>query len=242
MIRVAVAAEHAESRALFAALPGIEVVASVATGREAAEAVATTRPDVLVMDLRLSGLDAVVSRAAVLVLSMSEGAEQVFAAMRAGARGYLVRGATQDEIRHGIATVAAGRAFFGPGVARRMLDHFATAESSDQLAAAESNDHFAAAGLSDQFAAAADLSDHVAAAGSSDGVAAARLSAKERQVLELVAAGLPAATVATRLGLAAGTVAGYMSAIVTKLHGSSGRPPGPRAGRGGSAASPAAPG
>ncbi|MEU0553273.1 response regulator transcription factor [Dactylosporangium sp. NPDC006015] len=201
MIRVAVAAEHAESRALFAALPGIDVVASVATGREAAEAVAAARPDVLVMDLRLPGLDAVVSRTAVLVLGMSDGAAQLFDAMLAGARGYLVRGATQDEICHGIAAVAAGRAFFGPGVARRMLDHFA----------------------------AADLS-------------AKGLSAKERQVLELVAAGLPAATVATRLGLAAGTVAGYMSAIVTKLHGSSGRPPGPRAGRGGSAASPAAPG
>ncbi|MEV0567271.1 response regulator transcription factor [Dactylosporangium sp. NPDC050588] len=201
MIRVAVAAEHAESRALFAALPGVDMVASVATGREAAEAVAAAQPDVLVMDLRLTGLDALVSRTAVLVLSMSDGAAQVFDAMRAGARGYLVRGATQDEICHGIAAVAAGRAFFGPGVARRMLDHFA----------------------------ATDLS-------------AKGLSAKERQVLELVAAGLPVATVATRLGLAAGTVAGYMSAIVTKLHGSSGRPPGPRAGRGGSAASPAAPG
>ncbi|MFF5230661.1 LuxR C-terminal-related transcriptional regulator [Dactylosporangium sp. NPDC000521] len=208
MIRVAVAAEHAESRALFAALPGIDVVASVATGREAAEAVSTTQPDVLVMDLRLAGLDAVVARTAVLVLSMSEGAEQVFAAMRAGARGYLVKGATQDEIRHGIATVAAGRAFFGPGVARRMLDHFAAAELSDHTTAAESSDHVATAELSDHFA-------------------AAELTAKERQVLELVAAGLPAATVATRLGLAASTVAGYMSAIVTKLHGSSGRPPGP---------------
>ncbi|GAA1550287.1 response regulator transcription factor [Dactylosporangium maewongense] len=201
MIRVAVAAEHAESRALFAALPGIDVVASVATGREAAEAVAAARPDVLVMDLRLPGLDAVVAGTAVLVLSMSDGAAQVFDAMLAGARGYLVKGVTQDEICHGIAAVAAGRAFFGPGVARRMLDHFA----------------------------ATDLS-------------AKGLSAKERQVLELVAAGLPAATVATRLGLAAGTVAGYMSAIVTKLHGSSGWPPGPRAGRGGSAASPATPG
>ncbi|MGI5179565.1 LuxR C-terminal-related transcriptional regulator [Dactylosporangium sp. CA-152071] len=206
MIRVAVAAEHAESRALFAALPGIEVVASAATGREAAEAVAAARPDVLVMDLRLPGLDAVVAGTAVLVLSMSDGAAQLFDAMLAGARGYLVRGATQDEICHGIAAVAAGRAFFGPGVARRMLDHFA----------------------------ATDLS--------AKGLSAKGLSAKERQVLELVAAGLPAATVATRLGLAAGTVAGYMSAIVTKLHGSSGRPPGPRAGRGGSAASPAAPG
>lgn len=90
----------------------------------------TDRPDVLVMDLRMPDLDGVAATAeivrvapevAVLVLTRFDDDELVFAAMRAGARGYLVKGASQEEIVRAVTAVAAGEASFGPCVARRVL-------------------------------------------------------------------------------------------------------------------------
>ena len=106
MIRVVVADDHPVVRdglrALFASLPAIELVGEATTGREAVRAAVTARPDVLVMDLRMPDLDGAAATAeiavvapdvAVLVLTMFEDDDSVFAAMRAGARGYLVKGA-----------------------------------------------------------------------------------------------------------------------------------------------------
>ena len=89
------------------------------------------RPDVAVLDLQMPDLDGFAAtrelarsapEVAVLVLTMFEDDDSVFAAMRAGARGYLVKGAEQDEIARAIRAVAAGEAIFGPGVARRVLE------------------------------------------------------------------------------------------------------------------------
>ena len=115
-------------------MPDVDLVAEATTGREAVRAAVTAAPDVLVMDLRMPDLDGAAATAqlqklapgvAVLVLTMFDDDESVFAAMRAGARGYLVKGATQEEISQAIAAVAAGGAIFGPGVARRVLAYFA---------------------------------------------------------------------------------------------------------------------
>ncbi|HEY1487792.1 MAG TPA: response regulator transcription factor [Micromonosporaceae bacterium] len=138
MIRVAIADDHPVVRdglrALFASLTDVELVAEATTGQEAVRAAVTAAPDVLVMDLRMPDLDGVAATTqitrlaptvAVLVLTMFDDDESVFAAMRAGARGYLVKGATQAEISQAIASVAAGGAIFGPGIARRVLDYFA---------------------------------------------------------------------------------------------------------------------
>jgi DNA-binding NarL/FixJ family response regulator len=133
-VRVVIADDHPVVRAglsaLLSSLPGIEVVGIACTGREAVREVVTTRPDVAVLDLQmpdLGGVEAareiarVAPAVAVLVLTMSGDDESLVAAMRAGARGYLVKGAEQDEIARAIRAVAAGEAIFGPAVASRVL-------------------------------------------------------------------------------------------------------------------------
>jgi DNA-binding NarL/FixJ family response regulator len=133
-IRVVIADDHPVVRdglsALLASVPSVTVAGIAATGREAVHAAVTLRPDVLVMDLQMPELGGVaatreIARAApdiaVLMLTMFDDDDSVFAAMRAGARGYLLKGAQQDEIIRGIQAVAAGEAIFGPGVARRVL-------------------------------------------------------------------------------------------------------------------------
>jgi DNA-binding NarL/FixJ family response regulator len=139
VIRVVVADDHPVVRdglrALLASLPAMDLVGEAATGREAIRAAVLHRPDVLVMDLGMPDVDGLAATAeiaraapdvAVLVLTMSDDEETVFAAMRAGALGYLVKGARQDEISRAITAVAAGEAIFGPGVARRVLRYFGT--------------------------------------------------------------------------------------------------------------------
>jgi DNA-binding NarL/FixJ family response regulator len=191
-IRVVVADDHPVVRAgltaLLSSLPGIEVVAVATTGREAVREVVTTKPDVAVLDLQMPDLDGfaatreicrVAPQVAVLALTMFEDDDSVFAAMRAGARGYLVKGAEQEEIARAIRAVAAGEAIFGPGVARRVLGFFAAPPR-----------------VAEPFP---------------------ELTSREREILDLLASGLPNATIGQRLGLASKTVANNVSAIFTKL-------------------------
>jgi DNA-binding NarL/FixJ family response regulator len=143
-VRVVVADDHPivrdGLRALLATLPDVDMVGEATTGREAVRAAVAERPDVIVMDLRMPDLDGVSATAeisrvapdvAVLVLTMLEDDDSVFAAMRAGARGYLVKGASQQEIVRAITAVAAGEAIFGPGVARRVLRFFASPPAAE---------------------------------------------------------------------------------------------------------------
>ncbi|MCW2780176.1 MAG: two-component system response regulator [Marmoricola sp.] len=138
-IRVVVADDHPIVRAgltaLLSSLPDIEVVAVAANGREAVREVVSTRPDVALLDLKMPELDGIAATrelarvapgVAVLVLTMYDDDDSVFAAMRAGARGYLVKGVEQDDILRAIRSVAAGEAIFGPGVAQRVLGFLTT--------------------------------------------------------------------------------------------------------------------
>ena len=133
-IRVVIADDHPVVRgglsALLASMPSIVVVGVAGTGREAVHAAVTLRPDVLVMDIQMPELSGVaatqeIARAApnvaVLMLTMFDDDDSVFAAMRAGARGYVLKGAQQEEIVRAIQAVAAGEAIFGPAVARQVL-------------------------------------------------------------------------------------------------------------------------
>ncbi len=120
-------------RALLDSLPETEPVGEASDGKTAVDLAVALKPDVVLMDLQLPvvhGIEAtrrIVSTdpdIAVLVLSMSDDDESVFAAMRAGARGYVLKGADHDELHRAIVAAAAGEAIFGPGVARRLMALF----------------------------------------------------------------------------------------------------------------------
>jgi DNA-binding NarL/FixJ family response regulator len=133
-IRVLIADDHPVVRrgmgSLLASLDGVQVVGEVADGAAAVREAQLLRPDVVVMDLQMPVLDGVeatrrlvaaVPDTAVLVLTMFDDDEAVFAAMRAGARGYLLKGAEQEQILAAIRSVVAGQVVIGPGVAARLL-------------------------------------------------------------------------------------------------------------------------
>ena len=135
-LRIVVADDHGIVReglgALLSAHDGYELVGTAGTGAEAIRAAVTLHPDVLVMDIQmpdLTGIEAtreisrVAPEVAVLMLTMFDDDDSVFAAMRAGARGYVLKGAAPDNVIRAIAAVAAGEAIFGPGIARRALDY-----------------------------------------------------------------------------------------------------------------------
>lgn len=192
VIRVVVADDHPIVRegltALLASLSDFEVVGVADTGEAAVRQVMMTRADVAVLDLQMPGLDGIAAtreivrlapRVAVLVLTMFSDDDSVFAAMRAGARGYLVKGAEQDEIARAIRAVAAGEVIFGAGAAQRALQWFAAPPT-----------------VADPFP---------------------ELTVREREILDLLAAGLSNARIAARLGIATKTVANHVSAVFAKL-------------------------
>ncbi|HSJ20253.1 MAG TPA: response regulator transcription factor [Nocardioidaceae bacterium] len=118
----------------ISSMPGTEVVGEAADGQEAVDAAAALTPDVVVMDLHmpvLNGVDAtrlICERqpaTAVLVLTMLEGDESVFAAVRAGARGYLLKGADRSEIARALDAVGHGEVVFSSAIAARVLGYFA---------------------------------------------------------------------------------------------------------------------
>jgi DNA-binding NarL/FixJ family response regulator len=146
-IRVLVADDHPVVRdglrALLTSVPGYDVVAEAATGAEAVREAVLHHPDVALVDLQMPDLDGfgatreigrTAPSVAVLILTMHEDDDSVFAAMRAGARGYLVKGASQEEILGGITAVARGEAIFGPGVAQRVLAFFRAGPSAAEPA------------------------------------------------------------------------------------------------------------
>jgi DNA-binding NarL/FixJ family response regulator len=130
--------------ALVASLDGMVVIGTATDGDAAIAMALDLQPDVVLMDLSMpgrNGIDAtraIVSAAphiAILILTMHEDDESVFAAVQAGARGYLVKGARQAELVRAVRSVAEGGAVFGPEIARRMVDFFAAAAQASAVAA-----------------------------------------------------------------------------------------------------------
>lgn len=110
-----------------------EVVGEASTGDEAVEMARESKPDVILMDIRMPGMNGIAAtreiltsdpHIGILVVTMLEDDDSVFAAMRAGALGYLLKGAEQAEVLRAIRAVANGEAIFGPGIARRVMGFF----------------------------------------------------------------------------------------------------------------------
>jgi DNA-binding NarL/FixJ family response regulator len=194
VIRVLVADDHPVVRSglvgVLSSLGGFDVVAVAADGREAVREAVLHRPDVALMDLHMPGTDGftairelarVAPSVRVCVLTMYDDDDSLFAAMRAGAHGYLLKGAEQDEIARAVRAIAAGEVIFGPGIAVRVLNQLTSP-------AAES--------------AAARFPD---------------LTARELEILDLLAAATPTGAIARRLDVAPKTISNHVSNILTKL-------------------------
>ena len=136
-IRILIADDHGVVREGLRAVLGtesdMEVVGEAATGKEVVERAAELRPDAILMDIQmpdLNGIEAtrrileVDPEVGIVVLTMFEDDDSVFSAMRAGARGYVLKGAPPSEILKVVRAVAAGEAHFGPEIARRLMDFF----------------------------------------------------------------------------------------------------------------------
>ncbi len=122
-------------RTLLQSTPDIDVIGEAATGAEAVEQAAHLQPDVILMDIKMPDLNGIEAtrrivntspHISILIMTMFEDDDSVFAALRAGARGYLLKGALKAEILRAIRGVSNGEAIFGPSIAKRLMQFFAT--------------------------------------------------------------------------------------------------------------------
>jgi DNA-binding NarL/FixJ family response regulator len=140
-IRILIADDHTLFRSglhsLLASLPDTLVVGEAATGDEAIRLATELQPDVILMDIQMpvvNGIEATrliihtSPHIGIVMVTMFEEDDSVFAAMRAGARGYVLKGADQEEMLRTIRAVARGEALFGPAIAQRLMHFFATAQ------------------------------------------------------------------------------------------------------------------
>jgi DNA-binding NarL/FixJ family response regulator len=147
MIRRLVVDDHPAFRRglelMLAGVDDVEIAGEAETGLRAVELAGKLSPDVILMDLRMPDLDGIEATRritrhamgpAIVVLTMFEDDDSVFAAMRAGARGYLLKGAEQEEIVRAVRAAAAGEAIFGPEIAQRVIAHFASGAGSTTVA------------------------------------------------------------------------------------------------------------
>lgn len=194
-IRVVVVDDHPVVRrglvALLGSLMGFEVAAESSDGESAVREVLLTRPDVVLMDVQMPGLSGIEAtrclsvsapNVPVLMLTMYDDDATVFTAMQVGARGYLLKGAEQDEIERALRAVVAGEVIFGPGVAARVLRYLGSG-------------HFAPPPDS----------------------AFPGLTRREREILDLLAAGRGNNAIGAELHLAPKTISNHLTAVFAKL-------------------------
>ncbi|MBA4115490.1 MAG: response regulator transcription factor [Rubrobacter sp.] len=141
-LRVLIADDHPHfrdgMRALLLSASDVEVVGEAGDGERAVSLAEKLQPDVILMDLNMPGVGGIEAtrrilhtspHISILVVSMYEDDDSVFTALKAGARGYLLKGALKAEILRSIRAVASGEAIFGPSIARRLMQYFSSPRS-----------------------------------------------------------------------------------------------------------------
>jgi len=180
-------------RMLLEAEPGITVAGEAGTGSEAIAAARKLDPDVVLMDVRMPGMDGIEaaahliragSRAKILMLTTFDLDQYVYRAMRAGASGFLLKDASRDQLATAVRTVSAGEALLAPSITRRLVEDFCRRPAPDGAAAA---------------------------------AAASQLTGRELDVVKLVAKGLSNAEIAGRLYLSDATVKSHIARVLAKL-------------------------
>ena len=193
-LRVLVVDDQELVRAGFALIlqrAGMDVVGQAADGVEALALARATRPDVVLMDVRMPRMDGIEAtrrllastpEVKVLALTTFDLDEYVYAAVQAGASGFLLKDVSPDDLVHAVGVVARGEAMLAPSLTRRLLDRFASAPPPGALPPA-----------------------------------LASLTERERAVARLVARGMPNAAIGAELFLSEATVKTYVSRVLTKL-------------------------
>jgi DNA-binding NarL/FixJ family response regulator len=183
-------------RALLGNSPEITVIGEASNGDEVIAKAAELKPSVILMDLKMPGMNGIEatrrihqtdSKIGVLVITMFDDDDSVFAAMRAGARGYLLKDADKDELVRAIVAVERGEAIFSPAIAQRMIQYFTGSAAGHSRTKQGGSDEFA------------------------------ELTERELEILDLIAQGQNNSTIAIRLSLSIKTVQNYVSSILTKL-------------------------
>ena len=196
-LRTLVADDQALVRAGFRMIleaHGMEVVAEAADGQEAVDLARRLRPDVVLMDIRMPGMDGleatrqlagpdVADPVRVLVLTTFDLDDYVYAALQAGASGFLLKDVSRDELLHAVRVVAAGDALLAPSVTRRLIEEFARQRPPERPSPAQLEP----------------------------------LTARERDVLGLVAQGLSNAEIAEALFVGEATVKSHVAHLLMKL-------------------------
>ena len=179
---------------LLGAMPDIEVVGEAVNGREAIAQVATLRPDVVLMDIRMPELNGIEATreivaadadAKVLVLTTFDLDEYVYQALRAGASGFLLKDASARQLAEGVRVVAAGEALLAPTVTKRLINEFAKAPANSSRPPAMAQ--------------------------------IGELTERETEVLVLIAQGLSNVEIAAHLVVAESTIKTHVSRILVKL-------------------------
>ncbi len=196
-IRVAIVDDQELVRAGFRALldaePGIEVVAEAATGERAVDLVPTYAPDVILMDIRMPGMNGIEATTQirslpeppqVLILTTFDTDENVFDALEAGAAGFLIKDTPPVQLIEAIRAAAAGGAVISPTTTRRLVDHLVAARLRKERPASETLDV---------------------------------LTEREREVLELIAVGCSNREISARLTISELTAKTHVSRVLTKL-------------------------